>query len=138
MTSTASRAVPFARPRALSPRIGWIDVAPPRYLPVLTPEATVFDLPAPRRGRPRRTDAAHAWPHGLTPREVTVLLALTEGLTDQQIANRLGLRRRTVSNCLNAAYRKLGVHNRAGATAFTLRELYDLVPRDATEGSKRE
>jgi two-component system, NarL family, response regulator DegU len=57
----------------------------------------------------------------LTIREWDCLLALADGCTNPQIADRIGLRYRTVKNHLYAAYRKLGVSNRTEAAMKTLR-----------------
>lgn len=57
---------------------------------------------------------------GLTTREREVLRLLAEGLTDQQIAERLVISRRTVHTHLNSIYGKLGVSTRAAATRYAL------------------
>jgi two-component system, NarL family, response regulator DevR len=51
----------------------------------------------------------------LTSREVEVLTVAAEGLTARQIADRLGLRERTVTTHLGRIYGKLGVGTRVGA-----------------------
>ena len=53
----------------------------------------------------------------LTPREVDVVEAVLEGLSQEEIAKRRGVARRTVSNQLASAYKKLGV---AGATELSI------------------
>jgi DNA-binding CsgD family transcriptional regulator len=53
----------------------------------------------------------------LTPRETEVLKAATHGLEIDAIAARLGISTRTVDKHLQHVYRKLGVTNRAAATA---------------------
>ncbi len=58
---------------------------------------------------------------GITPRESDVLDLLTEGLTDRQIARRLGISPRTVDKHLGHAYSKLEVTGRvAAATRWLL------------------
>lgn len=47
----------------------------------------------------------------LTPRELEVAELVAEGLTNRQVAERLGVKVSTVENHRMAAYRKLGVHN---------------------------
>ena len=49
---------------------------------------------------------------GITPRELTVLNVLAEGLTAAAIARRLGISMRTVHAHLNGLYRKLETHDR--------------------------
>ena len=48
----------------------------------------------------------------LTPRQQRLLRALLAGLTNRQIAGRLGLREQTVKNQLSVLYGKLGVRSR--------------------------
>ena len=52
---------------------------------------------------------------GLTPRELTVLSLLAEGLPTQLIARRLGCSPRTIDKHLERTYRKLGVRDRVNA-----------------------
>lgn len=54
---------------------------------------------------------------GLTPREIECLRLVLERLTDQQIADRLGISKSRVSNSLGAAYRKLDIHDRMRAAS---------------------
>ncbi|WP_335755392.1 response regulator transcription factor [Streptomyces fodineus] len=49
-----------------------------------------------------------------TPRETTVLLLLTDALTADAIARRLGISVRTVHKHVENIYRKLGTHDRLG------------------------
>lgn len=58
-------------------------------------------------------------PH-LTQRERDVLQQLTEGLTNVQIAEKLGLSTFTVSSYLRSIYKKLGVSSRTAALRFAL------------------
>lgn len=51
----------------------------------------------------------------ITPRELTVLAALADGLTATAIARRLGISARTVGNHQASLYRKLGVSDRLSA-----------------------
>ncbi|PHQ50399.1 hypothetical protein BLA24_21135 [Streptomyces cinnamoneus] len=50
--------------------------------------------------------------HGLTPRELTVLGLLAEGLTAEAIGRRLAISPHTVNRHLEKVYRKLGTNNR--------------------------
>ena len=57
----------------------------------------------------------------LTPREREVLQALTDGLSDKQIAQRLSVSVGTVGNHFVNIFRKLGVRSRLQALVFALR-----------------
>ena len=61
------------------------------------------------------------WPAGLTAREVEVLRHLARGMSQQQIAQRLVIRRKTASNHVEHIYAKIGVSNRAMASLFATR-----------------
>jgi DNA-binding CsgD family transcriptional regulator len=77
----------------------------------------------PRGPRPRTREN----PAGLTPRELEVLVLLSEGLRNAQIAQRLVVSEKTVDHHVSAVLRKLDVRTRgeAGAEALRLR----LLPR---------
>lgn len=64
--------------------------------------------------------ASHAYPAGLTAREVEVLRLLAQGLTYAQIAAQLIITRRTVNGHVTSIYSKLGVNGRAAATRFAV------------------
>jgi DNA-binding CsgD family transcriptional regulator len=64
---------------------------------------------------------------GLTSRERDVLVLLAEGLSNKEIANKLGLRPKTVTQHSMSIYRKLAVRGRSEATAVAIR--LRLVPR---------
>ena len=70
--------------------------------------------PAPRT-RARRPD-------GLTDREAQVLSLLTRGCTNHEIAAELVVSVHTVERHLQNAYRKVGVRNRADASAYMARD----------------
>ncbi|HEX3218936.1 MAG TPA: response regulator transcription factor [Candidatus Limnocylindria bacterium] len=59
-------------------------------------------------------DPAQALP-GISPREEEVLSLLADGLTDKEIADRLGISPRTVETHVGSLLNKLGVRNRAEA-----------------------
>ncbi|WP_170130935.1 ATP-binding protein [Deinococcus yavapaiensis] len=58
--------------------------------------------------------------HTLTPRERDVLRLLAEGLSNKQIAAKLGSGVYTVNDQVAAVFSKLGVRNRAAATRYAL------------------
>jgi DNA-binding NarL/FixJ family response regulator len=66
-------------------------------------------------------------PAGLTEREAQVLGLVAGGLTNRQVAARLGSAPKTVGNQLHSAYAKLGVSTRAAAALFAAE--HDLLPR---------
>ena len=59
----------------------------------------------------------------VTPREAEVLLWISRGKADRDVAQILSLSPRTVNKHLEQAYAKLGVENRAAATALVVRAL---------------
>lgn len=59
--------------------------------------------------------------HGLTSRELEVLRLVAEGLTNREIADRLVVSVRTVDSHVSNLFTKLGVTNRAAATAYAHR-----------------
>lgn len=64
------------------------------------------------------TWARGEWPAGLTDREVEVLRLVAGGLSNKEIAGRLGLAESTVEYHVSNILRKLEVPSRAGATAW--------------------
>ena len=63
----------------------------------------------------------------LTPRELEILRALGEGLTNKGVARRLGISAHTVKFHLEAVFAKLGVASRAEAVAKGLRRGFILI-----------
>ena len=59
----------------------------------------------------------------LTAREGEVLLWITRGKSNRDIAEILGLSPRTVGKHLEQIFEKLGVENRTAATALAIRTL---------------
>ncbi|WP_304455366.1 HD domain-containing phosphohydrolase [Nocardiopsis sp. YSL2] len=69
-----------------------------------------------------RGGGAHpTWPAGLTDRQVQVLRLVCEGLTNRQIAARLGVSPRTAEHHVQDVYTKIGVSTRAAAAMFAMR-----------------
>jgi DNA-binding CsgD family transcriptional regulator len=56
-----------------------------------------------------------------SPRQEEVLSLIADGLTDKEIALRLGVGQRTVRTHLERLYAQNGLHNRAGALTIWLR-----------------
>jgi DNA-binding NarL/FixJ family response regulator len=95
----------------------------------LTAEEIVTGLEAIHRGEiVTETRALHGegveagdWPgreYGLTPRESEVLALITQGLTNQEIADRAYISINSVKTYVRTAYRKVGVSRRAQAVSW--------------------
>src|SRR5207245_4183759 len=71
----------------------------------------------------------------LSKREMDVVRSLAEGLTNREIAARLGLSQHTIKNYLFRVYDKLGVSNRLELLFMTLTQAgaSQLVPQTAPE-----
>lgn len=66
-------------------------------------------------------DSEGDWPGrdaGLTPREAEVIALITQGLTNQQIADRVYLGLNTIKTYIRSAYRKIGVERRSQAVLW--------------------
>jgi DNA-binding CsgD family transcriptional regulator len=72
------------------------------------------------RGRGERKRPSSGW-DSLTPAEQAVVKLVTEGLSNQQVAQRLFIARRTVGTHLTHIFAKLGLSNRADLTAAAVR-----------------
>ncbi|CAA9587217.1 MAG: hypothetical protein AVDCRST_MAG18-4080 [uncultured Thermomicrobiales bacterium] len=77
-------------------------------------ELRQFAIPPAARPRP-------ALPGGLSAREAEVLRLVATGRSNRAIAAELSLSERTIGNHLTNIFNKLGIDNRAAATAFALR-----------------
>jgi DNA-binding NarL/FixJ family response regulator len=64
---------------------------------------------------------ATALPDGLTPREAEVLVLIAEGLSNQEIAERLVVSPATVKSHVNRVFAKAGVRDRAQAVSYAYR-----------------
>jgi two-component system, NarL family, response regulator LiaR len=98
----------------------------------LTAEEIVRSLEAIHRGeivtevRDAREPAASAgdWPgrrYGLTQRESEVVALITQGLTNQEIADRAYISINSVKTYVRTAYRKIGVSRRSQAVSWGIR-----------------
>jgi HD-GYP domain-containing protein (c-di-GMP phosphodiesterase class II) len=67
-----------------------------------------------------RVNARREWPAGLTAREVEVLGLLARGYSSREIAERLVVTPKTVSNHIQNIYLKIDVSSRASATHFAM------------------
>jgi DNA-binding CsgD family transcriptional regulator len=70
--------------------------------------------------------ARRAAGYQLTPRELTVLMLLADGMTANAIARRLHITTRTVNKHLENVYRKLGTGDRL--TAVLRAQTFGLIP----------
>ncbi len=61
-----------------------------------------------------------SYPDRLTAREVEVLRVVAQGLTNEQVAERLVISPRTVDTHLTSIYGKIGVSSRAAATRYAI------------------
>ncbi len=61
-----------------------------------------------------------SYPHHLTSREVDVLKLVATGLTNREIAERLGLSSRTVDAHLRSVFAKIDVGSRSAATRYAV------------------
>jgi two-component system response regulator DevR len=83
--------------------------------------ADLMDRDVVRRARERLMAAAAAAPADevrLTLREGQVLALITEGLTNRQIGERLGLAEKTVKNYVSGLLEKIGVERRTQAAVY--------------------
>ena len=62
-----------------------------------------------------------SYPDGLTEREVQVLALVSKGMTNQEIGYELSISTRTVTTHVTNIFEKVGVANRAEATAYAIR-----------------
>ncbi|HEX7303811.1 HD domain-containing phosphohydrolase [Lentzea sp.] len=74
-------------------------------------------LAAAGSGRRRRVTG----PAGLTPREVEVLVLISRGAQTGEVADRLGISRKTAGTHIERIYTKTGASSRSTATLFALR-----------------
>src|SRR5437667_10888247 len=66
------------------------------------------------------TASPPTYPIGLTTREVEVLRVVAQGLTNEQMAERLVISPRNVDTHLTSIYGKIGVTSRVAATRYAI------------------
>lgn len=101
------------------------NVLPPDLTPIqldaaLRAVAAGLRVTLPETTTPGFAEAEAARPP-LTPRELEILRALSEGLSNKAVARQLGISAHTVKFHLEAVFAKLGVASRAEAVAKGLR-----------------
>jgi len=72
----------------------------------------------------------------LSRRELEVLILMTQGLSNELIADKLALSEGTVKNHVSNIYLKLGVHSRAEAVAWAWRHGLGGNPLEPPEGDR--
>ena len=87
----------------------------PTYVRQLLAAFPVADAEPPPSSTPTAVEAGYVEP--LSEREIEVLQFIAEGLTNQEVANRLYLSLHTVKVHAHNIYGKLGVKNRTQAVA---------------------
>jgi DNA-binding NarL/FixJ family response regulator len=66
--------------------------------------------------------AVPAYPHGLTQREVEVLREIAAGLSNREIADRLGISEATVKTHIINIFAKADLRDRAQAVIYAMRQ----------------
>jgi len=66
-----------------------------------------------------KTDGTHLG--GLTTREFEILLEMTKGATDREIANKIFVSTTTVKSHIRSIFRKIGARNRTQAVVYVLK-----------------
>jgi DNA-binding NarL/FixJ family response regulator len=84
---------------------------------------------------PSRSAVPPPDPTGLTDRELEVVRLVAQGLTNDQVAEKLVISRRTVNRHLNAIYTKLGTSSRTALVRYAIEHGYTQI-HDNTAGRK--
>jgi len=79
-----------------------------------------------------RREKEGTWLGGLTSRELEILLQMTKGATDREIASKMFLSATTVKSHIRSIYRKIGARNRTQAVALVLRNGWANLPFSPT------
>lgn len=85
-------------------------------------------------------DAAGDWPGraaGLSPREAEVIALITQGLTNQQIADRAYLSINSIKQYISSAFRKIDVTTRTQAALWGSRNGYEPEPKRMVDPALR-
>ena len=99
--------------------VDMLDAARSRRTTVETPGAIICACPTTQRSRRLGLGA------GLNDREADILLAIVNGLTNVEIADREFLSVNTVKTYIRSAYRKIGVQTRSQAVRWALTYGFD-------------
>ena len=86
------------------------------------------EIVLPRKDEAAPEDGVGGWPgrdHGLSAREAEVLALITQGLSNQEIADRSYLSINSVKTYVRTAYRKIGVTRRSQAVAWGMRHGFE-------------
>jgi DNA-binding NarL/FixJ family response regulator len=106
---------PDLRARALAKGAhGWVSMSARSDELIDAVEAAAWGAPLPGPGDRLGRDV------GLTDREVEVLALVTQGLSNNEIADRLFLSINSVKSYIRSAYAKIGVRSRTQAVAWCL------------------
>ena len=95
----------------------------------------------PARHEAPAEDASGDWPgraQGLTAREAEVIALITQGLSNQEIADRSYLSINSVKTYIRTAYRKIGVNRRAQAVAWGMRHGFEPDRLRVVESASRD
>ncbi len=85
------------------------------------PDVHFFERLWPAEEEAEGRELAELKPEHLTPRERLILHLIAEGLTNQQIAERLRLREKTVKNRVSEILNKIGLQNRTQLAIWALK-----------------
>jgi DNA-binding NarL/FixJ family response regulator len=137
MASTQKKSGPAVPSTLLAGLIGTLDLLtaqahayeralPPDNYPARAAVAALGELARQALAEARDVQAALEPPapaaHPLSPRELQVLTLAADGLTNKEIAYRLGLSERTIQFHMNSVFNKTGTNSRTEAATYGLRQ----------------